>query len=71
LGEADLNLANFGNGDFKIIKLSLKKCADDDAFIEVGLRGTEASATRKESSKSSSKGGAPRDEDKEKIKFLL
>ena len=40
LGEADLNLIDYGDGEYKILKLQLKKCADPDAYVEVGLRGT-------------------------------
>lgn len=42
LGEADLNLSEYEEGVFKVFKLSLKKCKDDDAYIEVGLRATES-----------------------------
>lgn len=35
-----MNLSQFGDGEFKIIKLSLKNCKDPDAYIEVGLKGT-------------------------------
>jgi len=40
LGEADLNLSEYSEGEFKIFKLPLKKCFDPDAYIEVGLRAT-------------------------------
>lgn len=39
LGEADLNLCEFGDKDFKSLKLKLKNCQDENAFIEVALRG--------------------------------
>lgn len=42
-GEADLNLASFSeDGEFKYHKLALKNCQDDDAYIEVGIKATEA-----------------------------
>ena len=42
LGEADLNLSNYTENEFKIIKLPLKNCSDPDGFIEIGLRGVLA-----------------------------
>ena len=42
LGEADLNLRDYSESEFKIHKLTLKKCVDDDAIIEVGLRASPA-----------------------------
>lgn len=42
LGEADLNLCEYSETDFKIVKLPLKKCLDEEAWIEVGLRATPA-----------------------------
>lgn len=41
-GEADLNLSEYSEDEFKIIKLMLKKCEDPNAYIEVGLRATPA-----------------------------
>jgi hypothetical protein len=42
LGEADLNLSSYSEGgDFKFMKLPLRKCADEDAYIEIGIRGLE------------------------------
>ena len=40
LGEADLNLCEYAENEFKIIKLPLKNCADPDGFIEVGIKGS-------------------------------
>jgi hypothetical protein len=42
LGEADLNLSDYSETEFKIFKLPLKKCLDEDAYIEVGLRATQS-----------------------------
>lgn len=42
LGEADLNLSDYAENEYKILRLSLRKCDDPNAFIEVGLRGTIA-----------------------------
>lgn len=55
LGEADLNLAecSFTN-EFKYLKLNLLKCKDENAYIEVGMKGTEA-ASSLEKSKSGTK----------------
>lgn len=39
LGEADLNLSEYGENDYKIMKLNLRKCDDPSAYIEVALRG--------------------------------
>jgi hypothetical protein len=42
LGEADLNLSDYTENDYKVMKIPLRKCADPDAYIEVALRGTLA-----------------------------
>jgi hypothetical protein len=43
LGEADLNLAETSmDHDFKYLKLTLKKCQDENAFIEVGMKAADA-----------------------------
>ncbi len=42
LGEADLNLAEYHEDEFKYMKLPLRKCDDTEAFIEVGIRATPA-----------------------------
>jgi len=42
LGEADLNLSEYSEGEFKIMKLPLKNCSDTDAFIEIGIKGSQA-----------------------------
>mmetsp|Transcript_16767 Transcript_16767/g.16034 ORF Transcript_16767/g.16034 Transcript_16767/m.16034 type:complete len:132 (-) Transcript_16767:590-985(-) len=41
LGEAQLNLSDYLEGEFKMLKLPLDKCVDPEAFIEVGLRATK------------------------------
>ena len=41
LGEADLNLSEYGENDYKSMKLSLRKCDDPNGYIEVALRGTQ------------------------------
>lgn len=60
LGEADLNLSDYLENEYKTFKLPLKNCADADAFIEVGLRATQAKE-KHISSRASIKGahGAP------------
>ena len=40
LGEADLNLSEYGENDYKVMKLNLRKCEDPSGYIEVALRGT-------------------------------
>ncbi len=42
LGEANLDLSLYGENESKIIKLPLNKCADPDAYIEVGMKAFEA-----------------------------
>ncbi len=37
-----MNLSDYTENDYKVMKIPLKKCADPDAFIEVALRGTLA-----------------------------
>lgn len=58
LGEAELNLSDYTENEYKIFKLPLTKCSDDEAFIEVGLRATQAKE-KHVSSRASNKGGAP------------
>lgn len=41
LGEADLNLSEYGENEYKTMKLSLRKCEDPSGQIEVALRGTQ------------------------------
>jgi hypothetical protein len=41
LGEADLNLCDYAEGEFNYMQLSLKGCSDSSAFIEVGLKATQ------------------------------
>jgi len=55
LGEADLNLSEYYEDEFKTFKLLLKKCADPDAYIEVGLRATPS----KEKSSATPRGTKP------------
>ena len=35
-----MNLCEYSENEFKVVKLMLTKCADPDAFIEIGLRDT-------------------------------
>lgn len=42
LGEAELNLSDYSEGEFKVLRLPLRNCADPDAVIEVGLKGSQA-----------------------------
>jgi hypothetical protein len=42
LGEANLDLSLYGEDEVKILKLPLLKCADPDAYIEVGMKAYEA-----------------------------
>lgn len=42
LGDSDLNLCSYTeNGDFKYMKLPLRHCQDDEAYIEIGIKGVE------------------------------
>lgn len=41
LGEADLDMTKFGIDEPNILKLSLEKCSDADAYIEIGLQAEE------------------------------
>lgn len=41
LGEAQLNLSDYLIDEFKIIRLPLQKCVDDEAYIEIGLKAVE------------------------------
>ena len=42
LGETDVNLAEYHEGKYNIMRLALSRCHDPNAFIEVGIRGTVA-----------------------------
>ena len=42
MGEADLNLSDYAENEYKVLKLSLRKCDDPNAYVEVALRGTVA-----------------------------
>ena len=42
LGEAELNLSDYKEKEYRIMKLELKNCSDPDAYIEIGLRATLA-----------------------------
>eukprot|EP00347_Sterkiella_histriomuscorum_P006359 403353063 len=56
LGEAELNLSEYQEQEFRYMKLQLKGCSDPDAFIEVGLKATPAreKKTAQETPRSSS-----------------
>lgn len=41
IGEADLNLSEYKEDEFNILKLSLKNCQDSDGYIEVGLKANQ------------------------------
>jgi hypothetical protein len=41
LGEAELDMSRFSLEESNVMRLSLSKCSDPDAFIEVGLKATE------------------------------
>jgi len=54
LGEADLDLSLYHEDEVVTLKLSLRKCADPDAFIEVGMKAYDAedkSSARRTSAK--------------------
>jgi hypothetical protein len=54
LGEANLDLSLYQEGEVKIFKLPLNKCNDPDAYIEVGMKAFEAddkNSARKQSGK--------------------
>lgn len=48
LAEQELNMADFGQGEYKQVRLKLKKSTSnniidiDDCFIDLGLKGTRA-----------------------------
>ncbi len=60
-----MNLSEYAEGEFKIFRLPLNKCVDEEAYIEVGLRANEAKSEKKK------KEGDNNDEEKEKITYLL
>ena len=39
IGKADLDLAQFEYDDFNVIRLEIKECQYEGAWIEVGLKG--------------------------------
>lgn len=48
LGEADLNLCEYGDNEFKILKLPLKNCSDPDGYIEIGIKGSQVKEKKSE-----------------------
>jgi hypothetical protein len=64
LGEADLNLSDYSETEFKVFKIPLKKCLDETAYIEVGLRATPAK-------EKSSRGGKDSSEAKDSMIALM
>ena len=50
IAEAEFNMADFNYGEYKPVKLYLKKCADNDyvdvdpeqTYLDIGLKGTRA-----------------------------
>ena len=42
LGEAEFDMTQFGQPDYRIHILALKNCADPTAFISVGLKASGA-----------------------------
>jgi hypothetical protein len=57
LGEADLDMAQFSEGEPNVMRLKLSECEDPDAFIEVGLKATEHTKEDSATPRSSGKGG--------------
>ena len=55
LGESDLNLSDYAENEYKLFKIPLKKCNDQEAYIEVGLRATPSKGAP--STPRSTKGG--------------
>lgn len=49
MGEADLNLSDYTENEFRYIRLPLRNCSDPDGYIEVGLRGVVAKEKKQES----------------------
>jgi hypothetical protein len=60
LGEVDLNLSDYTEGDFNILKLALKNCADPDGYIEVGLKGTPVKEKKAHESSAAGGTGTPK-----------
>ena len=42
-------MCDFGDKEFKIMKLPLKKCSDEEAYIEVGLKGSPSKESKSRS----------------------
>ena len=65
IGEAELDMGLVSINEPKVIRLNLKFCADDTAFIEVALKGTEVDQSMSASTpKSSGKGTVQQEADK-------
>jgi hypothetical protein len=73
LGEADLNLSDYSEGDYKVIKLTLEKCMDPNAYIEVGLRATPAEVKKEKKPKTGNADSNKTKEivNEEQVKLLL
>lgn len=42
IGKAELDLSQYGQDEFNVIKLPLQDCISEDGYIEVGLKGVPA-----------------------------
>ncbi len=42
LGETDVNLSDYHEGKYNMMRLTLSRCHDPDAYVEIGIRGTMA-----------------------------
>jgi hypothetical protein len=41
IGKAELDLSNYGHDSFNELRLPLKECQYENAYIQVGLKGVE------------------------------
>jgi len=42
IGKAELDLSSYGHDSFNELKLPLKECKYENAFIQIGLKGVES-----------------------------
>jgi hypothetical protein len=71
LGEAELDLSQYKEGEYNQFHLKLEKCVDNNAYIEVGLRATPAEAEKKKKTKDANGGGKGEEVNQDQLKYLV
>ncbi|CDW83998.1 UNKNOWN [Stylonychia lemnae] len=70
LGEADLNLSDYQENEFRYMKLPLRNCSDPDAYLEVGLKATQAREKKTDTPKASQSASGQKDNEASKEQMI-